>query len=466
MARADLGELPAAVVSTDAADLAPHLVGWRGAKHGSAIALLRPRDTGEVQEIVRWAGRHGVALVPQGGNTGLVGGGIPEGGPNTGGRPSVVLSMQRMNRVLSVDRHGLSLLAEAGAILDTVHGAAEEAGCRFPLSLGSRGSATVGGLVSTNAGGVQVLRHGPMRSLVLGLEAVLADGAVLNQVSALRKDNTGYDLKQLLIGAEGTLGIVTRVALRLAPALAVSTVAWAAVPTADAALLLLSRLRAGLGERIESFELISKEALDLVLEKLPGTRPPLPATSAFHVLIEAESPRDAVETLLASSLGAGEATDAVLALSGAQAKEFWALRENIAVAERLEGVAVKNDVAVPVDRVAEFDRRARALFGRLQAEARPIVFGHLGDGNLHWNLRPPAGVDSGPWVETHGDGVRRALHDLVVEFHGSISAEHGIGTLKAAELARLGDPGKLAAMRAVKAALDPAGLMNPGKLFV
>ena len=460
-ARAALAELPPALVSVDAAELAPHLVDWRGASRGEAIALLRPRDSSEVQQIVRWAGRHGIALVPQGGNTGLVGGGIPE----HGGRPAVLLSLRRMNRVLAVDPHGLSLLAEAGTILDHVHEAADAAGCRFPLSLGSRGSATVGGLVSTNAGGVQVLRHGPMRSQVLGLEAVLADGTILNQLSALRKDNCGYDLKQLLIGAEGTLGVVTRVALRLAPALTEATIAWAAVPSADAALLLLSRLRAGLGERVESFELISRVALDLVLEKLPGTRRPVATASDFHVLVEAESRAAAVELLLAAAIEAGEVLDATLAASGGQAADFWALRENIAVAERLEGMAVKNDIAVPVDRVAEFDRRAHALFGRLYPDARPIVFGHLGDGNLHWNLRPPQGEEAAGWVKAHGAEARHALHDLVAEFHGSISAEHGIGTLKAAELARLGDPGRLFAMRTVKAALDPGGIMNPGKIF-
>ena len=458
-----LSELPAAVVTTDAAEMAPHLAGWRGAKHGAALALLRPRDTVEVQQIVRWAGRHGIGLVPQGGNTGLVGGSVPEPG---GRPPSVVLSLGRMNRVLDVDRHGLSLVAEAGAILDHVHEAAEGAGCRFPLSLGSRGSATVGGLVSTNAGGVQVLRHGPMRSLVLGLEAVLPDGVVLDQLSALRKDNSGYDVKQLLIGAEGTLGVVTRVTLRLAPALGHVTVAWAAVPTADAALLLLSRLRAGLGERIESFELVSRQALDLVVEKLPGARPPVATASDFHVLVEAECPAAAVEALLVAAIDAGEVLDATMAQTGAQARQFWALRENIAIAEKMEGISVKNDIAVAVDRVAEFDRRAHALFARLYPRARPIVFGHLGDGNLHWNLRPPEGVEAAPWVETHGAAARHALHDLVAEFGGSISAEHGIGTLKAGELARLGDAGKLAAMRAVKTALDPRGLMNPGKMFV
>lgn len=462
MAQEFLAELPAAIVSTDADDLAPHLKDWRGTKEGRAIALLRPRDVPEVQQIVCWANRYRIALVPQGGNTGLVGGSVPEA---DGPLPAVVLSLRRMNRVLQIDRHGLSMEVEAGAILEHVHEAAANAGCRFPLSLGSRGSATIGGLVSTNAGGVQVLRHGPMRSLVLGLEAVLPDGTLLDQLSALRKDNSGYDVKQLLIGAEGTLGVVTKVSLRLSPPLGDVTTVWAAVPTAEAALLLLSRLRAGLGERIESFELLSREALDLVLEKLPGTRRPVQEASDFHVLVELETRREPVESLLMTAIEAGEVLDASLALSNAQAADFWSIREHVSVAERIEGVSVKNDIAVPVARVAEFNRRAHALFADLYPGARPLVFGHLGDGNLHWNLRPPKGVEAGPWVDAHGNTARHGLHDLVLGFGGTISAEHGIGTLKAGELSRLGNPGKLAAMRAIKQALDPAGICNPGKLF-
>jgi FAD/FMN-containing dehydrogenase len=346
-----------------------------------------------------------------------------------------------------------------------VQAAAAAAGCRFPLSLGARGSATIGGLVSTNAGGTQVLRHGTMRALLLGMEAVLPDGSRLDQLSALRKDNMGYDLKQLLIGAEGTLGVVTRVALRLAPALGARTVAWVGLAGPAAALALLGRLRAAAGERVESFELVGGEALALVLAHLPAARAPLAGRHAFHVLVEVEWPQAAMEALLADAIDAGEADDAAIASSEAQADALWALRESIPEAEKREGGAVKNDISVAVADVAAFHAEAVALMAAHHPGARPLVFGHLGDGNLHWNLRPPEGAQAG-WLAREGEAARARLHDLVAGYGGSISAEHGIGTLKAGELARLGDPAKLAAMRAIKQALDPKGLMNPGKLFV
>lgn len=457
-----LTELPAEIVRTSAEDLAPHLVGWRGQKGGSAIALLLPRHTDDVQQIMRWASHHDVAVVPQGGNTGLVGGSVPEA---EGARSSVILSLRRMNRILSVDAAGLSLVAEAGVILADVQQAAEAQNCRFPLSLGAKGSATLGGLVSTNAGGVQVLRHGPMRSLVLGLEAVLADGSLLDQLAALRKDNSGYDIKQLLIGAEGTLAVVTRVALKLVPALSELSTGWLALTSAEQALPLLHRLRTRFGEHVESFELLSPEALAVVAAQMPELRLPLPEADCFQLLIEAEVSADQLQTVLAEALEAGEITDAVLASSDQQAQALWAVRENVAVAERLEGPAVKNDIAVPVERMIAFHKDALQLFARHFPDARPLVFGHLGDGNLHWNIRPPIGTDSASWLARHEQQARHLLHDLVAEYGGSISAEHGIGTLKSAELARLGDPGKLAAMRAIKQALDPQNILNPGKIF-
>ena len=459
---AALAGLPPEIVQTDSADLSPHLADWRGTKRGEALALLLPRSTEEVQLVVRWAVEHGIGLVPQGGNTGLVGGSVPE---MAAAGPSVVLSLRRLNRITAIDARGLSLIAEAGVVLADLQVAAEAAGCRFPLSLGAKGSATVGGLVSTNAGGVQVLRHGPMRSLVLGMEAVLPDGTLLNQLSALRKDNTGYDVKQLLIGAEGTLGVVTRVALKLAPPFVDVSTAWAAVPSPEAALALLARLRSGLGERVESFELLSAETLDLVVRQLADARAPVSTRSAFHVLIEVEARQEALEALLVQAMEAGEADDAVFATSRAQAEALWAMRENVAIAERQEGKSVKNDISIPIERIAKFHSDAISVFEKAMPGARPLVFGHLGDGNLHWNLLPPAGVDSGAWVEANGMAARRLLHDLIASYDGSISAEHGIGTLKAAELARLGDPGKLSVMRAIKAAIDPRGVMNPGKLF-
>ncbi|MFN3371262.1 MAG: FAD-binding oxidoreductase [Sphingomonadaceae bacterium] len=462
-ADAFLADLPAEVVRTDPADLAPHLTDWRGAKTGDAIALLLPRDTADVEAIVRAANRHGVGLVPQGGNTGLVGGGVPEPADRQA-QPVAILSTRRLSAIEAIDPAGLSLVAGAGAILADVHVAASRAGCRFPLSLGAKGSATLGGLVSTNAGGTQVLRHGTMRALVLGLEAVLPDGSRLDQLSALRKDNSGYDLKQLLIGAEGTLGIVTRVAVRLAPAMAEQATAWVGLADTAAALRLLERLRAALGERVESFELISPEALDVVLAHAPGLRAPLAGRHGAHVLVEVEASAARLSDLLAEALAGGVAEDAVVAASVAQSQAFWHLRETIPEAEKREGGAVKNDIAVAVADVPAFHAEAVDLFRRTHPGARPLVFGHLGDGNLHWNLRPPPDAESKAWLSREGEEARRLLHDLVARHRGSISAEHGIGTLKAGELARLADPAKLAAMRAIKAALDPAGLMNPGKL--
>lgn len=448
-------------VSTDCQALAPHLTDWRGTKTGHADLLLKPRTRDQVQALVRTAGALGVALVPQGGNTGLVGGSVPE---PASGRPVALVSMQRMAAIRRVDAAALTLEAEAGAILETVHRTAEAAGARFPLSLGAKGSATIGGLVSTNAGGTQVLRHGTMRARVLGLEAVLADGSVLDQLAPLPKDNSGYDLKQLLIGAEGTLGIVTAASLRLAPAMQARAVAWIGMPSADAALALLGRLRGALGDRVESFELITAAALELVVARVSGARPPLASAHPFHALCEVEARDEALAIVLADALAAGEAGDATIAASGAQADAFWRLREDIPEAERLEGGAIKNDVSVPVAAVPALHAEAVAMAARDFAGSRPLVFGHLGDGNLHWNLRPPTGVDPKAWVARHGEEARRRLHDLVREHGGSISAEHGIGTLKLAELQRLGDPGKLTAMRAVKAALDPLNIMNPGKL--
>jgi FAD/FMN-containing dehydrogenase len=458
---AALGELPADIVRTAPDDLAPHLTDWRGQKTGTADALLLPRDTEEVAAIVRWAGRHGVAIVPQGGNTGLVGAGVPE---PVNPRQTVVLSLRRLNAIEAVDPAGLTLSAGAGAILADVHAAAERAGCRFPLSLGAKGSATVGGLVSTNAGGVQVLRHGTMRALVRGLEAVLPDGSVLDQLSALAKDNTGYDLKQLLIGAEGTLGIVTRVVLRLAPVQRARSIAWVGLRSPDHALKLLRRLRQGAGEAVESFELISGEAHDLVLQHLPGARAPLSGPHPWYALVELEADLPLLEALLADALAEGEIGDAAIAASVAQGEAFWQLRESIPEAEKRDGGAVKNDISVAVADIGAFHARAEALMTQEFPGSRPFVFGHLGDGNLHWNIRPPVGADPA-WLKGEGEAARRRLHDLIAEFGGSISAEHGIGTLKRAELARLGNPARLAAMRAIKAALDPQGLMNPGKLI-
>ena len=447
----------------DPATLAPHLVDWRGQVRGRAALLLRPADTAAVARIVGAAREHRVALVPQGGNTGLVGGGIPDA---SGG--AVLVSLARLDAIRAVDPAGLTLTAGAGAILSNVHDAARAAGCEFPLSLGAKGSATLGGLVSTNAGGVQVLRHGTMRALVAGLEAVLPDGQVLHQLTGLAKDNSGYDIKQLLIGGEGTLGIVTAVALRLVPAPAARAVGWAGVRDPHAALALLARLRHASGNQVESFELLPGDGLDLVLALLPGHRAPLAEAHAWHVLVELAGQGD-LDAMLAASFAdaaaAGEVVDATVAASGAQAAALWRIREELPEAERREGPALHHDISVAVAAMPGFTLDAAAAVEARFAGARVLSFGHLGDGNLHFNVRPPAGGDGAAWLAAHGDAVTALVYDLVAAAGGSISAEHGIGTLKRAELARLGDPAKLAAMRAVKAALDPHGIMNPGKLL-
>ncbi|WP_448586833.1 FAD-binding oxidoreductase [Thermaurantiacus sp.] len=461
--------LPPGATSDRPEDLAPHLTDWRGETTGHADLLARPGSTAEVVALVRAAAAHRIALVPQGGNTGLAGGSVPAPRPD---RPTVLVSLLRMNRVRALDPAGLSITVEAGAILADVHAACEALGTAFPLSLGAKGSATIGGLVSTNAGGTQVLRHGTMRGLVLGLEAVLPDGTLLDQLRPLRKDSTGYDMKQLLIGAEGTLGIVTAASLRLVPAPKARAVGWAGTGSLAAALQLLARLRRAVGERIESFELVPGDGLALTLAEIPGTMAPLQGAHAWHCLVEladADAGADLEAALLAcfeAALEAEEIGDATVARSAAQAAALWRLREELPEAERRDGPSLKNDVAVAVADVPAFDAAARAAIAAEFPGARPLVFGHLGDGNLHWNLRPPADTDRKAWLQSHGEAARRRLHDIVARFAGTISAEHGIGTLKAAEFARLGDPGKIRAMRAIKAALDPEGIMNPGKLFL
>jgi FAD/FMN-containing dehydrogenase len=448
----------------DAAEMAPSLTDWRGRYHGAAAAMLSPASREEVAAIVALCAAAGVPLVPQGGNTGMVGGATPDASG-----AALLLSMRRMNRIRALDAAAGIAVCEAGVILETLQEAAHAVGRRFPLTLGARGSATIGGLVSTNAGGTQVLRFGTMRALVLGIEAVLPDGSLFEGLKALKKDNRGYDLKQLLIGAEGTLGIVTAASLRLVPAVGERAVAWAGVATPAAALALLRHLEATSGDAIESFEIVPERVLDLVLAHIPGTRAPLAAPARWNVLIEAVSPMAAPgpERLLyeglRSALETGLAGDAVIAASEAQAQDFWRLRDSIAEAEKKAGPSAKHDISVPVDEMGAFMvAAAEAVEGRFPG-TRVIGFGHLGDGNVHFNVQAPPGA--GPaWLDGEARAVTRLVHDLVTEAGGSISAEHGIGQSRLSELARLGDPARLGAMRAIKQALDPKNIMNPGKL--
>jgi FAD/FMN-containing dehydrogenase len=440
--------------------MAPSLTDWRGRYHGAAAALASPATREEVAALVALCAGAGVPLVPQGGNTSMVGGATPDASG-----AAIVLSLRRMNRIRTLDAAAGIAVCEAGVILAALHEAALAAGRRFPLTLGAKGSATVGGLVSTNAGGTQVLRFGTMRSLVLGLEAVLPDGSLFEGLAALKKDNRGYDLKQLLIGAEGTLGVVTAASLRLVPAVGARAVAWAGVESPHAAMALLRHLEAGLGDAIESFELVPRSSLDLVLAHVPGTRPPLAGAAPWNVLVEAvtPSPEQALYEGLRSALETGIVADAAIAASEAQAESFWRLRDSISEAEKKDGPAAKHDISVPVEAMAGFTVKAAAAVEARFPGTRVNAFGHLGDGNVHFNVRAPEGAGA-DWLESTGEAVTAFVHDLVAAAGGSISAEHGIGQMKLAELARLGDPARLKAMRAIKQALDPAGIMNPGKL--
>ena len=452
--------------TTDAETMAPWLTDWRGRFTGRAAALLSPASTGEVAAIVAMAAAEGVAIVPQGGNSGMVGGATPAA-DGTG----LLLSMRRMATIRDIAVADGVAVAEAGVVLADLHAAAAAHGLRFPLSLAAKGSATIGGLIATNAGGTQVLRFGTMRALVLGIEAVLPSGDRFDGLSALRKDNRGYDLRQLLIGAEGTLGVVTAASLRLVPAVGSRAVAWAGLDEAPAALALLRRLEARMGDAIESFEIVPAEGLALVLRHIPGTRAPLAAPHRWNLLIEATAPAgapdpaQALTDALADAATDGILADATVAANEAQADALWKLRETMSEAERIDGAAAKHDISVPVSRMPAFLDAGRIAVEARFPGARVLAFGHLGDGNIHFNVRAPAGEDAGAWLAAAGARVSAYVHDLVAAEGGSLSAEHGIGQMKRAELARTGDPVRLAAQRAIKHALDPAGIMNPGKLL-
>jgi FAD/FMN-containing dehydrogenase len=449
--------------TTDPGDMEPWLTDWRGRVRGAAAALLSPATREEVADVVAMAAAERVAIVPQGGNTSMVAGATPNAG-------ALLLSLRRMNAIRTVSAEDNIAIVEAGVILSDLHRAAEAAGRRFPLSLAAKDSATIGGLVSTNAGGTQVLRFGPMRSLLLGIEAVLPDGSIFEGLSALRKDNRGYDLRQLLAGAEGTLGVVTAAALRLEPVIGQRVVVWAGLANPDDALHLLRALEHRLGDAIEAFELVPSAALELVLANIERMRDPLSAGHGCYALIEAAFPEsapdplEAVETALAEAMEAGLVEDASIAASEAQAEALWALRENISEAERLDGISVKHDISVPVSAMPGFMRSAAREVEGAFAGARVLAFGHLGDGNIHFNVRSPEGAEARPWFDANNAAVSRMVHDLVTAAGGSISAEHGIGQFKLAEFARLAGPARLGALRAIKQALDPLGIMNPGKL--
>ena len=461
------GKVGPRTIVTDPDLIAPWLDDWRGRYHGRASLLLQPDTTAEVAAIVALAAAHHVPLVPQGGNTSMVGGATP---PADGS--AVILSLRRLARMRSVDAVAGLAVAEAGVILADLHAAAADAGRRFPLTLGARGSATIGGLVSTNAGGTQVLRWGTMRGLVAGVEAVLPDGSIHDGLAALKKDNRGYDLNHLLIGAEGTLGIITAAALRLAPAVAARAVAWAGVADPAAALRLLRLLEART-TAIESFELLPGGSLAAAVAHLPGARSPLAGEHPWHVLVEAvamapgdEAPSAILERLLGEALAQGLIADATLAASEAQADAFWLLRDSLSAAERALGPATQHDISVPVEAMPVFLIDAATACETRFPGTHASGFGHLGDGNVHFHVRAPADAPADRWYAEEAPTVTRFVHDLVVAAGGSISAEHGIGQMKLDELARLSSPARMAVLTGVKRALDPHWLMNPGKLIL
>jgi len=435
----------------------------RGRWDGRAGLVARPETTDEVALLVRTAHDLRVPVIPYGGGTGLVGGQITETGPDP-----LLLSLERMTRIRAVYPDENVLVAEAGTILADVQGAAAEAERLFPLSLASEGSARIGGLLATNAGGVNVLRYGNARDLCLGLEAVLPDGSVWNGLTRLRKDNTGYDLRNLLIGAEGTLGVITAAALKLSPRPAGEGTAVMVVPDPAAALKLLALARTHMGEGVSAFELMGKQGMDFLSETLPEVRQPFDPAPDWTVLVEVGlarglDPAAALERLFEDALEAGLVSDGLIAQSEAQRDAFWAVRERIPEANRLIGSVSSHDISVPLGAIPEFIARGHEVIGAI-GDFRINCFGHVGDGNLHYNVFPMPGRSRADHMNER-DAVKRAVHDLVHEMGGSVSAEHGIGRLKVDDLERYGDPAKLAAMRAIKAALDPHGIMNPGAVL-
>jgi FAD/FMN-containing dehydrogenase len=447
------------------ADMAPYCRSWRDDWVGHVPIVLRPKSTAEVAEIVRICAEAGVGIVPQGGNTGLTGGGQPH--PDLS---EVIVSNSRLNRIRSLDTVNDTITVEAGVVLKAIQEAADDAGRLFPLSLGAEGSCQIGGNISTNAGGVQVLRYGNARNLVMGLEVVLPDGSVWDGLKGLRKDNTGYDLKQLFIGAEGTLGIVTAAVLRLFPKPTASETAWIALDNPEAAVALLGRMRAEMGDAVSAFELMCRLIIDLLLTGVPGHEDPIGEVHPWYVLMEVTSQgppgslHGPFSEALAGAQEAGLVRDALIASSGAQAARLWKMRESLVEAQVSAGGTIAHDVSVPVSRIPEFIARADAAVVAAYPGVRPCAFGHVGDGNMHYNPVRPRDWD-GARFRQERPRVNRIVHDIVVELGGSISAEHGIGQSRLAELAHYKAPVEIAMMRAVKRALDPQGIMNPGKVI-
>ena len=449
-------------VITNASDAAPYLTDWRGNYVGRAIAIVRPANSEEVAAVVNLCAETSTPIVPQGGNTGMVGGGVPD---NSGA--AIVLSLKRMNKIREIDLANNAMTVEAGCILQTVQMAALEQNRYFPLSLAAEGSCTIGGNLSTNAGGTAVLRYGNARDLVLGIEAVTPDGRIWNGLKALRKDNTGYDLKHLLMGAEGTLGIITAAVLKLFPQPRQTCTAMVAVADPAAAVQLLGVIQAAMGDRLTGFEMMSRVCLEHVVTYFPATVEPFAEKHRWQVLVELTDTQpgsallDAFATALEPALENGIALDAVIASSQSQARAMWTIRENIPHAEKSRGKSVKHDISLPISHIAEFIARGDAALKDALPMGEVICFGHLGDGNLHYNLSFPGAAQT---PDEAGE-ANRIVYALLDELHGSISAEHGLGQLKRDEITRHKSVVELDMMRMIKKALDPKGIMNPGKVL-
>jgi FAD/FMN-containing dehydrogenase len=448
---------------TDPDQQLPYVRELRDLYEGRAGLVLRPGSTQEVSKILALANAHGLPVVPQAGNTGLVGGQVPMNG-------EILLSVSRLKKVRALDAQGFTMTVEAGMTLAEVHAAADDVNRLFPLSLPSEGTCQIGGNLGTNAGGVGVLAYGNARQLVLGLEVVLADGRIWNGLSALKKDNTGYDLRDLFIGSEGTLGIITAATLKLFPKPVEMATAFVALPSVDAALPLFSLAQEAAGQSLTAFEIMCETALDMVLKHAHNTRDPFSARHPWYALIEISGLKEDgnAERLLMGLLEAATERelllDATVAASLTQQKDFWRLRESYSESQRPEGDSIKTDVSVPTQKIPEFIKRADAAVLAIHREARPVPLSHFGDGNVHYNVSQPAGWPRGRFMEQWKE-IAGAVHAIVLEFGGSISAEHGIGQMKRDELARIKDPVALDLMRCIKASFDPKGILNPGKVL-
>lgn len=472
MSSADLASLRAELQSllgndsllTDAGDMAPSLTDHRRLYQGRALAVALPRTVEDVSRVIAWCSQRRIGVVPQGGNTGYCGGATPDESGT-----QLVLSLRRLNRIRSMDPDNFSMVAEAGCVLAMVQKAADEADRFFPLSLGSEGSCQIGGNLSTNAGGLNVVRYGMTRGLVLGIEAVLPDGQILSQLKSLYKDNTGYDLKSLLVGAEGTLGVITAASLKLWPKMRSSATAFVAIRTPADAIALFTRLRATTGDSLSSFELVPRIAIELTTRFIDGVTDPFPNVYEWYLLCELTSAnqeplQDLLQQVLAAASEQGELLDAALATSERVRAAFWKLRETVPEAQRHFGPSLKHDISVPIHSLPRFIDEASTWVREQVPDGVLVCYGHVGDGNLHFNVNRAQGAADQPFLAREG-AIKRAIHDMVARYHGSFSAEHGVGRFKREELQRYASPVALAAMRAIKQALDPLGIMNPGKLL-